>query len=133
MLLEFAKIRSSLPPLVIFTSHESSEKLMSPWTSSSLPSALVLHRLQQLAGEALGMLSARVLDADSITGEDAKVRMEQYCGCGWYLNCCPASLCPAILSCVTYVCSVLLAVVLLSCHVVSVVLLVVVQDATSGL
>lgn len=77
--LEFAKNRPSLPPLVIITPHDhqcppnSPLTQRSPWTTSSAPSPPVAYRLQQLAGEALSLLSGMVLDAGSIDMDTAKV------------------------------------------------------------
>lgn len=77
--LDFTKNRPSLPPLVLITPHDhkcppnSPLTQRSPWTSSSAPSPPVAYRLQQLAGEALNVLSGLLLDAGSIDMDTAKV------------------------------------------------------------
>ena len=73
---EFLKIRGSLPPVVILTSREVEERMTSsPWTASNHPSAPVLHRMRQLAQEAVGVVSARMLAASVVAEDDVKVRL----------------------------------------------------------
>lgn len=71
LLSDFAKSRSSLPPLVLVTPHD--QGLSSPWTSLSSPCGPVLHRLQQLAREAMGVVSQLVLETRIPDTEDVKV------------------------------------------------------------
>lgn len=74
MCVEFSKNRSSLPPVVLFTPHETS---LSIWTSSTSPSLPVLDRLVKLADVTLAEISSMMLN-ERVCNDQEDIKVSAY-------------------------------------------------------